>query len=314
MLCRGGATLADVRREDPGRSYPASHWDAQAADWDETVARATNPHQFYYYEADILISKALRDARRALELGCGTGGSMQIHQKEVSFLMATDFSREMVRRAAGKIRNGNVSFAAVQAGRLPFRPLSFDAIFSRGVLLSYVGDAPSMLSEVRRVLRPGGRVALDAMNRTAGWRGRVSRLFGTYEGVPVYMEYTIRGGKQIRTVYRLAGDSPWVERARREERCKRRPRNLDAHAVSVCQYEARLFGPRELRALVEQTGFEQVEITPLGHLANSLAFEDGELREFVRTNRDALCRLYLDLSKHFRLETAWHLFVTGVRR
>ena len=89
--------------------YPASDWDGQARDWDDVVANPRNPHQFYYYEADLCISRFLDKSMRVLELGCGTGGSTRAHAPQVARLVAVDSSREMVRHAAGKIlrkRNG----------------------------------------------------------------------------------------------------------------------------------------------------------------------------------------------------------------
>jgi SAM-dependent methyltransferase len=49
---------------------------------------------------------------------------------------------------------------AVQAGsELPFRTASMDAVWSLGVLCT-VDDQPLLLSELRRILRPGGRLGL----------------------------------------------------------------------------------------------------------------------------------------------------------
>ncbi len=82
---------------------------------------------------------------------------------------------------------------------------------------------------------------------------------------------------------------------------------------SVEQYEARLFEARDLQSLLEGAGFKEVKIRPLGHLANSLAFKDERLKQFVQEHHETLVRLFLELSDHLKLETAWHLFVTARR-
>lgn len=298
----------------PIQTYPPQYWDAEAPDWDAIVARPTNPHQFYYLEADLLISSILGKDTRALELGCGTGGSTAIHFREVANLVATDFSRRMIRRAVRRLgRERFLHLAVADARQLPFRDGSFDAAFSRGVLLSYVDNAEATLAETHRVLRRRGKIAIDAMHRVRAWEPSTSRSFSMVGDIPAYIEHSLRGGRQVQRVHTLVRDSPYTERAQRYETCRREPRDLTQYVRSVEQYGARLFEAQELRKMLERAGFQDVEFRPLGHLANSLAFEDEELKEFVRTHRENLVRLFLELSDHLRLETAWHLFVTAKR-
>lgn len=206
-----------------------------------------------------------------------------------------------------------MQLAVADAGQLPFRDGAFDAAFSRGVLLSYVESAEATLAETYRVLRPGGKIAIDAMNRVRAWEPSTSRSFSMVGDVPIYIEHSLRGGRQVRYVHTLVKDSPYVERAQGYETCKRKPRDLTRYVRSVEHYEARLFEAQELQKMLQRAGFQDVEFRPLGHLANSLAFEDEELKEFVRTHRETLVRLFLELSDHLQLETAWHLLVTAKR-
>src|SRR3972149_2213601 len=234
------------RQAPPIRAYPPGYWDGEASRWDSVVAMRTNPHQFYYLEADYMISKVLERSMRALELGCGTGGSTAVHARELSELVATDFSREMVRRAAKRRTADRVHFTVADASRLPFRDAAFDAVFSRGVLLSYVPEPRRALREIRRVMRPGGSLALDAMNRLSGSPRKRTGLFCRVGGRPAYVEYAVRTGLQIRWIHWLSEDSSHVPRAEREERPRSRPRNLRDHVTSVARDEGRLFRPREL--------------------------------------------------------------------
>ena len=123
----------------------------------------------------------------------------------------------------------------------------------------------------------------------------------------------MRTGLQIRWIHWLSEDSSHVPRAEREERPRSRPRNLRDHVTSVERYEGRLFRPQELARLVEESGFKDAKITPLGHLAYTLGFADKAVREFTRKHRRTLSKLYLQLADHLRPETALHLFVSAVR-
>ena len=296
--------------------YPPSYWDAEASEWDRTVAMPTNPHQFYYNEADLLISEILTESMQVLELGCGTGGSTAIHAREVRQLLATDFSGEMVRRTARKFRRRRASaphFAAADACHLPFRDGSFDAVMSRGVLLSYVKDPKVMLAEVHRVLRLGGRLGLDAMNRMREGTPRFSRGFCMVADKPCYVEFFVRAGRQVRLVFALSEGSPHAQLARQGRECERRPRNLRKYVASEKRYEGRLFEPRELTELLRGARFRDVRIIPLGHLAYSLGWKDENIRRFVSASRKDLSKLILRLSEHLRPETALHLFITASR-
>ena len=303
-----------VRRPPRIRAYPPWYWDREASRWDEVVATPTNPHQFYYREADYLIAEILETRMRALELACGTGGSTAMQCRHVSDLVATDFSVKMVQQAAHRQNCNLVQFLVADASGLPFRGGTFHAVFSRGVVLSYVPDPMRMLREAHRVLRRGGSLALDAMNRIQGSSQKRTRLFCMMGGRPAYVEYAVQSGLQVRWIHWLDRRSPFVEIARKEERPDSRPRNLRKHVTSVERFEARLFRPQQLIRLVEQAGFREVNVVPLGHLAYTLGFADKGLRKFARNHRRELSRLYLRLRGHFRLDTALHLFVSAKRR
>ncbi len=297
--------------------YPPDLWDREAPTWDEFVANPTNPHQFYYFEADVLISRILDDSMDVLELGCGTGGSTEVHRSEVHRLVASDFSKEMVRRAVLRSRlnreANRTGFAVADAVSLPFRSRSFDAVISRGVLLSYVSDPVRMLGETRRVLRRGGRIAVDVMNRIKGQTSKTTGFFCMMGDEPTYMETFVKSSRQVRRIFPLPKRSPYIEFSREERRMERRPSKLLKGIRAEAEYEARQFRPRELEVLLEETGFEDVRIRPLGHLSYALSSAEAELREFISRQRNRLSELYLLLDNHIRVETALHLFVTASR-
>jgi ubiquinone/menaquinone biosynthesis C-methylase UbiE len=113
---------------------------------------------------------------RVLDVACGTG--------LVSFMIAdavgpegsvvgTDISGRMVegaREIAADRGAGNTTFECADAEALPFADASFDVVVC-GLGLMYVPDPTLALSEMRRVLKPGGRAAAAVWGARAncGW-------------------------------------------------------------------------------------------------------------------------------------------------
>lgn len=95
-----------------------------------------------------------------LELGCGGGTNLQFYDwSHVRSLSGVDPSPELLGRAQDALlRSGrSANFANGIAEALPFESSSFDSVVTTFTLCS-VQDPTAALSEVRRVLRPGGRL------------------------------------------------------------------------------------------------------------------------------------------------------------
>jgi demethylmenaquinone methyltransferase/2-methoxy-6-polyprenyl-1,4-benzoquinol methylase len=106
-----------------------------------------------------------RGPLRLLDLCCGTGDLAFLAEEADAGAKVTgaDFTMPMLavakRRRAAERRHGH--FVQADALRLPFRSGSFDAL-TIGYGLRNVADLEGALSEMRRVLAPGGRaVVLD---------------------------------------------------------------------------------------------------------------------------------------------------------
>ncbi len=97
---------------------------------------------------------------RVLDIGCGTGTLLErIHHATRGVLSAgVDIASPMLQVAARKLGSGSLLVAAdVQA--LPFPPESFDLVVSTSSF-HYWPNPIGALREIRRVLRPGGRLVI----------------------------------------------------------------------------------------------------------------------------------------------------------
>jgi len=106
-------------------------------------------------------------AMQVLDVACGTGApALQIARliAPSGHVTATDLAPDPLLVAAERARERglvNLSFQRADVQALPFPDESFDLLTCRfGVM--FFPDLPRALGEMRRVLRPGGRVALLA--------------------------------------------------------------------------------------------------------------------------------------------------------
>jgi ubiquinone/menaquinone biosynthesis C-methylase UbiE len=94
-----------------------------------------------------------------LEIGGGTGANLRFYGDAVSTLTLTEPERPMISRLERKTREQAPGAMVLRAPAedLPFEDGSFDTAVSTLVLCT-VDDQPRALRELRRVLRPGGRL------------------------------------------------------------------------------------------------------------------------------------------------------------
>jgi ubiquinone/menaquinone biosynthesis C-methylase UbiE len=94
-----------------------------------------------------------------LEIGSGTGANLGYYGTGVESLTVTEPERPMLKRLERKAREQNSTATVLRAPAedLPFEDASFDTVVSTLVLCG-VDDQPRVVREIRRVLRPGGRL------------------------------------------------------------------------------------------------------------------------------------------------------------
>lgn len=124
-------------------------------------------------------------AGRVLEVGVGTGISLPLY-KPRHRIVGIDLSPDMLVRARKRVRRrrlANVeSLHEMDAAELSFDDMSFDIAVAMFVM-TVVPDAPRVLAEMVRTVRPGGHIVL--VNHFAvdkGPRAAIERTLSRYSG------------------------------------------------------------------------------------------------------------------------------------
>lgn len=109
---------------------------------------------------------------RVLEVGVGTGRNLPLYPDTVH-VDAIDFSPRMLERAQRRPPRANVHLALMDVEQLQWPSGTFDTVVATCVFCS-VPDPVKGLTELRRVLRPGGQALfLEHMRPGTRWLARV---------------------------------------------------------------------------------------------------------------------------------------------
>lgn len=118
----------------------------------------------------------LKSGDRVLDLGCGPGqaAALMLPLSRPGRVVGIDQSRTMIDQAARDNRRavaaGEMAFHVARFDALPFETASFEAVLASNVMYFWQ-DTQAVLTEIRRVLAPGGRLTLyvTAAESMAGW-------------------------------------------------------------------------------------------------------------------------------------------------
>ncbi|MFJ8888319.1 class I SAM-dependent methyltransferase [Streptomyces sp. NPDC102402] len=128
----------------------------RAADWD---SRFPDDGPAYAAAAREL---GLRPGGAVLDAGCGTGRALPALRAAVGpggTVLGADLTPAMLDAALRAERGASGSLLLADVARLPLRDGALDAVFAAG-LVSHLPHPARGLSELARVVRPGGRLAL----------------------------------------------------------------------------------------------------------------------------------------------------------
>jgi SAM-dependent methyltransferase len=194
--------------------------------WDAAAPAYLAEHGTDLGDADFLwCPEGLREAdahllgdvagRRVLEIGCGSAPCARWLRRAGADVVAFDISAGMLSRAAELNRSTGIGVPLLQAdaGALPFADDSIDVACSAFGGLPFVADVEGALTEVRRVLRPGGRF-VASVNHPMRWAFPDSpdpedlRIVSSYFDRTPYVETGDDGATVYVEHHRTVGD--WV--------------------------------------------------------------------------------------------------------
>jgi ubiquinone/menaquinone biosynthesis C-methylase UbiE len=157
-----------------------------------------------------------------LEVGVGSGLNLPLYGAAVTRVVAVDPSPELLALARTQASDMVVPVSLIRASaeRLPFANAVFDTVVMTWTLCS-IPNPIAALTEMRRVLRPGGRLlfvehGLSPEIRTARWQHRLTPYWRRISGgchLDRKMEELIRAaGFQIDAVETgyMTGPKPWT--------------------------------------------------------------------------------------------------------
>jgi SAM-dependent methyltransferase len=125
-------------------------WGARALDW--AFLAESGASQVY---ETVLDEIAVNARTRLLDVACGSGGALVSAARRGAFLSGIDAAEELIRIARRRLPDADIRHGTMF--HLPFDAASVDVVTSFNGIWS---DNATALAEVRRVITPGGRVAL----------------------------------------------------------------------------------------------------------------------------------------------------------
>ncbi|WP_114558184.1 class I SAM-dependent methyltransferase [Desertihabitans aurantiacus] len=169
----------------------SDHYDTFADSYEAENA-ASLMNAFYERPAMIALAGDVR-GRRILDAGCGSGPLSAALRGRGAIMTGFDASPAMIELARRRL-GADVPLQVADLGEpLPFPDDAFDDVVA-SLVLHYLQDWSGPLAELRRVLRPGGRLILSVNHPTV-------RLFThpdeDYFAIRQYSEDFVMAGKEV---------------------------------------------------------------------------------------------------------------------
>jgi ubiquinone/menaquinone biosynthesis C-methylase UbiE len=140
----------------------AAHWGRRAANFDEDFGHSIRtPAERAAWNRVFDLAVGGRDGLEVLDVGCGTGILSLELAARGHRVTGIDFAPEMlaVAREKAAAAHADIRFDEGDAEALPYPPGRFDMVITRHVLWT-LPHPEAAIDDWRRVLRPGGRLAV----------------------------------------------------------------------------------------------------------------------------------------------------------
>ena len=144
------------------------------------------PWLFAHWADPLLEMAAVQPSNHVVDLACGTGlitRALVRRLDEDGHIYGVDLDPVMLARAAATVNRPQVTWHEADAGHLPLETSTIDVVVcNQG--LQFFPDRDVVLAEVRRILRPGGRLALAVWGRLEAnpWPAVMAEAVGEFLG------------------------------------------------------------------------------------------------------------------------------------
>jgi SAM-dependent methyltransferase len=189
-----GEISARLVRLDPGSAEPPGINDYDGFAEAYAASNENNLINAYYERPAMLALAGEVAGRRILDAGCGSGPLLEALRDRGAIVTGIDNSAAMVKLAQRRLGDGADLQVAELGSPLPFPDDTFDDV-TASLVLHYLEDWGPALAELRRVLKPGGRLIASVNHPFAEnlWHreaGLEPRYFATYDYL---CEWTVGG-------------------------------------------------------------------------------------------------------------------------
>ncbi len=246
-----------------------AEWDERAERWNRSQAQR---NEIFGPATEMMLDLAdLRTSNRVLDVAAGTGDQTLLAARRVGpngYVLAIDTSTAMLTNAAEAIRKAgltNVETRIMDAEDLDLDADSFDAVICR-LALHTLPNPPKAVREMRRAVKPGGKVA--ALVRSTAEKN-------PYEGVPLTVAHGL--GSTVPPMFALS-EPGVLENAFRDGGFP----NVTVHTVST----QRLFPSRAkvIRSLKDENIGQRIAKLPDAERELAWAKIEQQLRPFEGPN------------------------------
>ena len=124
-----------------------------------------------------------------LDVGCGAGTYTRWLVEQGLYVVGLDYSHLTLIKARGRAAT-DLHMCAGDARMLPFESRSVDGVLCFGVLQA-LSESTAVVRELARVLKPGGELWIDALNRSA-LSARLERARLRLKGRNMHLRYESR--------------------------------------------------------------------------------------------------------------------------
>lgn len=150
--------------------HAGSSWVADAERYDRWFESPWGAYAFSAERQAILDAAGNLSSKTVADIGCGTGRFTTDLQRDAGHVVGLDPDLSMLAVAA---RRTQAPLVVGDGHRLPFADHRFDLTVAITVC-EFATDPATVVAELSRVTRPGGRVVVGALNRHSPW-GVVNR-------------------------------------------------------------------------------------------------------------------------------------------